>query len=124
MGDFMYFSRTYKAVFFLFAFMVTISTSLFADIVYDPMTNGYYTIPASPKINPAEYVSLFQACAQIEYNMMLNNKGIWQPKKVVLKQISRYLKGVGTFTALRLLADLEKDKVYYPDGSVMKTIFS
>jgi hypothetical protein len=104
--------------------MVAVSTSLFADIVYDPMTNGYYTIPASPKINTAEYIFLFQACAQIENNMILNNKGIRQPKKVVLKQISRYLKGVGTFTALRLLADLEKDKVYYPDGSVMKTIFS
>jgi hypothetical protein len=122
MGVFMY-SRTYKALLFL-GIMVAVSTSLFADIVYDPMTNCYYTIPASPKINPAEYISLFQACVQIEYNMMLNNKGIWQSKKVVLKQISRYLKGVGTFTALRLLADLEKDKVYYPDGTVMKNIFS
>ena len=119
----MYYSRIYKAVFFL-GIMMAISPSLLANIVYDPMTNGYYTIPASPKINTAEYIFLFQACIQIEYNMMLNNKGIRQPKKALLKQISRYLKGVGTFTALRLLTDLEKDKVYYPDGSVMKTIFS
>lgn len=108
----------------IFGIMAATSTPLLADIVYDPMTNGYYTIPASPKINLAEYIFLFQACVQIEYNMMLNNKGIRQPKKVLLKQISRYLKGVGTFTAKRLLADLEKDKVYYPDGSAMKVIFA
>lgn len=93
-------------------------------MVYNPITNMFYSDPQSLDINQSEYILLFVACAEIEANIKFHNDGKYPKKKDLLKQVSIFLKKVGTPTALRLLSDLSKDKVFYPDGSVMRNLFS
>jgi len=108
-----------KKLFLMGLFMI-IAVSLQADMVYDPVTDSIYSVPQSPDINPAEYACLFYACGVIKQNIKLGNGGTDPSFKDLLNQVSIYLKKIGTPTALRLLSDLKKNKVFYPDGSVMR----
>ena len=108
---------------FMALFLISSSTSLFGDMVYDPATGVIYSKPLSSSINQAEYRLLSLACHQIGMNIKSMKGGREPSKQELLEQWSFYLKGVGTPTALRLIDDLKKGKVFYPNGSVMQNLF-
>ena len=111
-----------KLIFFV---LISIASSVFADLVYDPTTHVIYCKSKAKNIDQNEYRSLLRHCIQIENNIivMVKNRKI-SPKKDFLNQCISYLRKVGTPTALQLIKDLKRDKVYYPDGSVMNKIYS
>jgi hypothetical protein len=94
-----------------------------ADMTYDPVNNTIYSTPFSDEINQLEYWYLVQECMIVVNNMKILNGGINPAYKDILKQLEFALKKVKTPTANRLLKDLKKNKVFYPDGSVASKCF-
>ncbi len=122
LGDIMYFSHIYKRALIL-GIIMAMPASLLADLIFDPITNKCYSSPVSPEINRQEYAGFWLSCIQIISNMIYLSDGIPVTKKEIMQQISQYLQKNGSPTALRLLADLQKGKIFYPDGSVAREIF-
>lgn len=100
----------------------SISMPLLADMVYDPARNLFMTKPESPAINQGAYAALILGCHGIATNIMSLNNNQTPEKAVLLAQYTHYLKRIGTPTALRLIEDLRKDELFYPDGSVAHTL--
>ncbi len=107
----------------LLILLLTCSATLsVARMTYDPVTRLVYSLPKSSKVNPVEYNLLVWACIGIDCNMHVPN--CYPPtKKESLHQYSIYLKRIGTPTALRLLDDLKKGKLFYANGAVMGDLF-
>lgn len=97
---------------------------LMGNLTYDPVLNTFYTLPVSKEINQDEYRMLVIYCIQLQENIRAANSGIYPPDKDLLQQMINYLKQVNTPAAKRLIEDLKKDKIYYPDGSVMRKLSS
>ena len=97
---------------------------LMGNLTYDPVLHTFYTLPANKEINQDEYRMLVIYCIQLQENIRAVNNGIYPSDKDLLQQMISYLKQVSTPAARRLIEDLKKGKIYYPDGSVMRIIFS
>lgn len=93
---------------------------LSADMVYDPVNNTIYSTPQNSSINNREYVVLLIECGIIVSR--IRNNDMWYGQKTseqnILRQIFSHLQKIGTPTALRLLTDLQRDCLFYPDGSI------
>ena len=109
-----------KLIFFV---LISIASSVFADMVFDPVTNRAYCKTNAKNIDQAEYGMLCIHCLQLSVNIE-TNKGRTGTKELLNQVIIVYLKKIGSPTALQLLKDLKKGIIYRPDGSVMITIFS
>ena len=96
---------------------------LFGNLTYDPVSHAFYTLPMNKDINQEEYRMLVLHCIQLQENIRVINNGIYPSDKNLLQQMISYLKQVGTPAARRLIEDLKKDKIFYPDGSFMRKIF-
>ncbi len=90
--------------------------SLYAPMVYDPVSNTIYSTPQTPDINLAEYYSLLEGCLIVDFRTTAVTGNL----KANKKQILRYLKSIGTPTAKRLIKDLKMGAIYFPDGSVCR----
>ena len=77
--------------------VLTFSSLTIADIKKDPISGAVFSLPGSKKINLFEYNALFLHCAEIESRV----EWLTLDRKVLLSHIERYLKGIGTPTALR-----------------------
>ena len=97
---------------------------LFANLTYDPVSHAIYTLPMNKDINQEEYRMLVIHCWQIQENIKVVNSGIYPSNKDLLEQFISYLNQVGSPAAKRLIEDLKKDKIFYPNGSVMNKIFT
>jgi hypothetical protein len=95
----------FKRIFFSVSLFFSAATMM-ADIKYDAFNGSFYTVPASSSINLNEYNALIAQVAIMEIQLM--NSGVYGKRKN--QQTASYLKALNTPTALRLLADLEKDK--------------
>jgi len=104
-------------------FLVLYPVVLSADLVFDPVRNEFYSSPRTTDINEDEYVALILKCYQVKANIQNASKGYCPDTKHLLKQYFQFLRQIGTSTALRLISDLEKNKIFYPDGSVFHVIF-
>lgn len=93
-----------------------------AEMRFNPFNNLIYSHPETSDINQDEYRILLVACIEIEARLITMNGGKRVSKKVALDQFNVYLKAVGTSTALRLIADLKSNKIYYSNGRFMKKI--
>lgn len=102
--------------------LFTVTNILFADMTYDPINNEFITTPVLPEIDQNEYGILYRHCIQMQENIKHYNHGKYPSNKELLKQFSAYLKKVGTATALRLMSDLKKNKIFYPDGTLFRKI--
>ena len=91
--------------------------ALEARVVYDPAANIMWSEPKAPEISMVEYFGLLTACNTIKVNMKASNNGKQPAKKNVFEQAIFWLKRVGTPTALRLIQDIEEDKIFYLNGS-------
>ncbi len=99
------------------------SSILLADCVYDPAKGTFYTHPMSQGINQGEYRRLVQHCGQISERIKLVKCGLPFSNQEILEQCIKHLNQVGSPTAKRLIEDLKKNTIFYPDGSVLSTIF-
>lgn len=98
---------------------------LLAEMRYNPINNLIYSHPETPDINQADYRLLLASCIAIEANMRAMNSGMLPNPKIIIDQCTAYLNSVGTPTALRVIADLNKNTIhYYANGTFMKNIFS
>ena len=100
---------------------VTIKT----EMRWDPATKLFYSHPAAGNIDPDEYRNLFQKCIEIretiiEVHRQMNCSA---SNSDILNQCVHYLTQLKTPTALRLVEDIKKNRVYYPDGSLFGRIF-
>ena len=77
------------------------ASSLLANMRCDVTTGRFFSIPATREINQDEYHSLFIQCGIIQILAMNSGK----LGKKYEEQTTSFLKGIGTPTALRLLAD-------------------
>jgi hypothetical protein len=102
------------------AFSIAAATPLWANLVYDPVVNAFYSEPQTPDINQAEYFSLLCDCLSITQNIIVLLDGKNLSKKDG-EQIALFLKRIGTPTALRLLSDLKKKTIFYPNGSIARS---
>ena len=112
-----------KRLLFLASAITFLTQSMFAQMRYDLVSGRIYSHPEMLNINQAEYLTLFLGCVQIAAHMKEINGGIQPPIKNILDQCDFYLKRLGTPTALRLIADLKANAVYYANGSFMDKIF-
>lgn len=113
-----------KLLFTVFTVMCSLT---YSDLVFDPVSNQCYTLPLSSDINDDEYIGLFFKAVFVVKNMQEVNDA-WNDESVLsaeqcLQQVFAFLRRVGTPTALRLLSDLEKNVILYPDGSVFRRIY-
>jgi len=102
----------------LFILLLFSSSIILSDMIYDPLQNIIYSSPLSSNIDQSKYVLLLHMCTQINDNMAKMNNGIYPSYNNFMIQTEHALKTIGTPTALRLLADLKKGKIFYPNGSV------
>lgn len=111
----------------LFIMSILSATYSFPELIFDPVSNNYYTYPLDPKINGNEYAGLLLNVLQIGDNILNADEAFDDENEVkpeeILNQIFVYLKSVGTPTALRLLHDLRKNIILYPNGAVFRKIF-
>jgi hypothetical protein len=97
-------------------------TTMLAEMMYDPVNDAIYTLPADQNISQDEYRMLIINCIILEANIREANQMKLPSYKEIIKQCKHYLKQIGTPTALRLITDLKKNKIIYPDGSFMRKI--
>ncbi len=99
------------------------SSMLFANCIYDPVSHTIYTLPIAKDINQREYRMLMQRCWQISERIKVAKCGLSLSNQEIMDQCINYLNQVGSPTAKRLIEDLKKDTIFYPDGSVLSTMF-
>jgi len=107
--------------FFLSALLAFSSSFMFSDMTWNPVDNTLYSMPMTSDINQAEYFCLFLHCVNIGKNMILIC-GKFDSNQAI-KQMIHFLKGIESPTSKRLIADLEKNIMFCPDGSLAGTIF-
>jgi hypothetical protein len=100
------------------AIATLISSTLQADIKWDPTTCVYYSIPMTADINQREYNDLYWKCYGILFNLeafyigagILDGKRFELDGETVRQQIFAYLRKVNTHTAYRFIEDIKKLK--------------
>jgi len=101
----------------LSSFIIISPSFVLAEVTWDLVNNTIYSTPMTPDINQAEWLRLFGCCVKIEQSMKEINEDV--DSYQTIKQMIFFLNGIGSLTAKRLIADLEKNTVMYPDGTVL-----
>lgn len=92
---------------------------LSADMTYDPIHNLLYSTPWSSDVSQAEYFNLLQWREQYRTQIKNNIKFVGgDASRCCDKQIFHYLRQIASPAALRLIEDLKKGFILYPDGSL------
>jgi len=111
-----------KKLLLLSLLVITPGFSL-ADMRYDPIGNRFYSDPDTYNINQGEYHNLCLQCAQIYTNMKIFSAPGLPSFNDIFYHCSLHLQSVGTQTAFRLIADIQKNIVHYKNGSYLGRFF-
>jgi hypothetical protein len=96
-------------IFFMFFLMMLSTSSLFSVMQKDPVTNKFYSVPASPEINQEIYNELLFHCFLISDGIIKYSNLTANQKHETIAQLSTlYLQAIGTPTSVRLISDLTK----------------
>lgn len=97
----------------LIALVLGFSFPLLAEMKKDPVTNKFYSIPASPDINQEEYNELLFRCYWMSDQIIMSLQSFKGSNDKMVKQViaasaDSFLRAVRTKTAFRLITDLQK----------------